>query len=108
MSKDKFAVIKTGGKQYLITEGQTIEIEKLAGETGDKVEFDEILMLQNGKLEMGQPMVEGAKVDGKILKQFKDDKKVVFKYKNKTRQAKLKGHRQNLTEVEITKISAGK
>jgi large subunit ribosomal protein L21 len=106
MSKDKFAVIKTGGKQYLVTEGQTVEIEKLAGETGDKVEFDEILMLQNGKLEIGQPMVAGAKVDGKILKQFKDDKKVVFRYKNKTRQAKLKGHRQNLTEVEITKISA--
>ena len=106
MSKDKFAVIKTGGKQYLVIEGQTIEIEKLAGETGDKVEFAEVLMLQNGKLEIGQPMVDGAKVDGKILKQFKDDKKVVFKYKNKTRQAKLKGHRQNLTEVEITKISA--
>ncbi len=106
MSKDKFAVIKTGGKQYLVTEGQTIEIEKLAGETGDKVEFAEVLMLQNGKLEIGQPMVDEAKVDGKILKQFKDDKKVVFKYKNKTRQAKLKGHRQNLTEVEITKISA--
>lgn len=106
MSKDKFAVIKTGGKQYLVTEGQTIEIEKLAGETGDKVEFAEVLMLQNGKLEIGQPMVDEAKVDGKILKQFKDDKKIVFKYKNKTRQAKLKGHRQNLTEVEITKISA--
>jgi large subunit ribosomal protein L21 len=106
MSKDKFAVIKTGGKQYLITEGQTVEIEKLAGETGDKVEFAEVLMLQNGKLEIGQPMVDGAKVDGKILKQFKDDKKVVFKYKNKTRQTKLRGHRQNLTEVEITKISA--
>ena len=105
MSKDKFAVIKTGGKQYLVTEGQTIEIEKLAGETDDKVEFAEVLMLQNGKLEVGQPMVEGAKVDGKILKQFKGDKKVVFKFKNKTRQTKLKGHRQNLTEVEITKIS---
>lgn len=106
MSKDKFAVIKTGGKQYLVTEGQTVEIEKLAGETGDKVEFEEVLMLQNGKLEIGQPIVDGAKVEGKVLKQFKDDKKVVFKYKNKTRQAKLKGHRQNLTEVEITKISA--
>jgi len=106
MSKDKFAVIKTGGKQYLVTEGQTVEIEKLAGETGDKVEFAEVLMLQNGKLEIGQPMVDEAKVDGKILKQFKDDKKVVFKFKNKTRQTKLRGHRQNLTEVEITKISA--
>ncbi len=106
MSKDKFAVIKTGGKQYLVTEGQTVEIEKLAGETGDKVEFAEVLMLQNGKLEIGQPIVNGAKVDGKILKQFKDEKKVVFKFKNKTRQTKLRGHRQNLTEVEITKISA--
>jgi len=108
MSKDKFAVIKTGGKQYLVTEGQTIETEKLAGETGGKVEFDEVLMLQNGKLEIGQPTVEGAKVEGKILKQYKEDKKVVFKYKSKTRQTKLRGHRQNLTEIEIIKISAGK
>jgi len=106
MIKDKFAVIKTGGKQYLVTEGQKLDIEKLAKEEGAKVEFDEVLMLQNGKLEIGKPVVSGAKVEGKILKQFKDKKKIVFKFKNKTRQTKLKGHRQNLTEVEITKISA--
>lgn len=107
MTKDEFAVIKTGGKQYLVIEGQKLEIEKLVGEEGDKIEFDEILMLQNGKLEIGKPIVSKAKVEGKILKQFKDKKKIVFKYKNKTRQTKLRGHRQNLTEVEITKISAG-
>lgn len=106
MNKDKFAVIKTGGKQYLVTEGQKVKIEKVAGEKGSKIEFDEVLMVQNGKLQIGQPVVEGAKVEGVILDQFKDKKKVVFKYKSKTRQAKLKGHRQELTEVEVTKISA--
>jgi large subunit ribosomal protein L21 len=106
MANDIFAVIKTGGKQYLVAEGQKIKIEKLAGDKGEKVEFDEVLMLQNGKLQVGQPTVSGAKVQGEILEQFKDKKKVVFKFKNKTRQTKLKGHRQNLTEVEITKISA--
>jgi large subunit ribosomal protein L21 len=106
MSKDKFAVIKTGGKQYLVTEGQKMKVEKLAGEKGSKVEFDEVLMVQNGKLQIGQPVVEGVRVEGEILDQFRDKKKVVFKYKSKTRQAKLKGHRQNLTEVEIKKISA--
>lgn len=106
MMQDKFAVIKTGGKQYLVIEGQKLKVEKLAGKEGDKVEFGEILMFQNGKLQIGQPMVSGVKVEGRVLRQFKDKKKIVFKYKSKTRQDKLKGHRQNLTEVEITKISA--
>ena len=108
MAKDTFAVIKTGGKQYLVAEGQKLNVEKLPGEAGDAVKFDEVLLHKNGKVTVGQPTVSGITVEGKILKQFKDKKKVVFKYKSKTRQAKLKGHRQPLTQVEITKISATK
>ena len=108
MAKDTFAVIKTGGKQYLVAEGQKLIIEKLPAEEGENVKFDEVLLHQNGKLSIGQPNISGVTVEGKILKQFRDKKKVVFKFKSKTRQSKMRGHRQPLTQVEITKISAKK
>lgn len=108
MANDKFAIIKTGGKQYIVTEGQKLDVEKLSGKEGDKLSFDEVLLYKNGKVSIGQPIVEKVRVEGKILEQFKDKKKIVFKFKNKTRQTKLRGHRQPLTKVEITKISAVK
>ncbi len=100
-----FAVIKTGGKQYLVEPGKKIKIEKLEVEEGKEVIFDQVLLLEKGKkLEIGTPLVEGAKVVGKVLTQGKGDKVIAFKYKAKKRYHVKKGHRQQFTEVEITKI----
>lgn len=100
------AVIKTGGKQYIVEAGKKIKIEKLEGEVGSDVKFDEVLLLEDsGKAELGMPFVKGALVVGKILKQDKSKKVIVFKYKPKTRYKVKAGHRQNFTEVEIVKIS---
>lgn len=99
------AVIKTGGKQYLVKEGDKIKVEKIEGKEDDEVIFDEILLLEkDGKVEIGTPFIENAKVLGKILKQGKDKKIVIFKFRRKTRYKKKKGHRQPFTEIEIMKI----
>lgn len=111
------AVIKTGGKQYLVAPGQKIKIEKLdpkgkpstsygAGKKeGSEVVFDKVLLLEKGnKLEIGTPLVKNAKVIGKVLREGKGKKVIVFKYKAKKRYKLKKGHRQPFTEVEITKI----
>jgi len=99
------AVIKTGGKQYLVTPGQKIKIEKL-GEKGSEVAFDEVLLLEkSNKLAIGTTLVENAKVTGKVLRRAKDKKVIIFKYKAKKRYQVKKGHRQPFSEVAITKIS---
>jgi len=99
------AVIKTGGKQYLVKEGEKIKIEKIEKKEGEEVEFKEVLFLEkDGKVKIGKPFVEGAKVLGKVLKQGRSKKIIVFKYKPKTRYRKKKGHRQPFTEVLIEKI----
>ncbi len=99
------AVIKTGGKQYLVQPGDKIKIEKINEEENKEVTFKEVLLVEkNKKLEIGAPLVKGAFVVGKILGQGKDKKVIVFKYKPKTRYKKKTGHRQPFTEVEITKI----
>ncbi len=99
------AVIKTGGKQYLVSPGQKIKIEKINKKEGSEITFKEVLLLEKGKkLEIGTPLVKGAKVVGKIIKQGKGKKIIVLKYKAKTRYKKRQGHRQLFTEVEITKI----
>ena len=99
------AVIKTGGKQYKVSPGDKIKIEKIVGKEGKEISFKEVLLVEkNKKLEIGTPLVKGAKVIGKILSQGKDKKIIVFKYKPKTRYKKKQGHRQLYTEVEIVKI----
>lgn len=99
------AVIKTGGKQYLVKPGDKIKIEKINKKEGQNVIFDKVLLLEkNRKLEIGQPFVKGAKLLGKVLRQGKGAKLIVFKYKPKTRYKKKAGHRQPFTEVEILKI----
>lgn len=99
------AIIKTGGKQYLVSPGQKIKIEKINKKEGSEITFKEVLLLEKGKkLEIGIPLVKGAKVVGKIIRQGKAKKIIVLKYKAKTRYKKRKGHRQFFTEVEITKI----
>ena len=99
------AVIKTGGKQYIVVPGQKVKIEKLEKEVGDEVVFSEVLLLEKQKkLEIGDPLVKGAKVVGKVLSQGRADKLIVFKFKAKTRRRVKKGHRQAFTEVEIKTI----
>lgn len=103
------AVIKTGGKQYLVSPGDKIKIEKIDKKEGSKVTFDQVLLLEKQKkVQIGTPFLGKVKVKGKVLKQGKGEKKIIFKYKPKTRQKKKKGHRQPFTEVEITKIETGK
>jgi len=103
------AVIKTGGKQYLVEPGQKIKIEKITGKEGKEVIFKDVLLVEkNRKLEIGTPLVKGVKVIGKILSQGKEKKIIVFKYKSKTRYKVKKGHRQPFTEVEISKIETEK
>ena len=99
------AVIKTGGKQYLVSPGDKIKIEKIETKEGKEITFKDVLLVEKGrKLEIGNPLVKGAKVIGKVLRQDKAKKVIVFKYKSKTRHKVKKGHRQPFTEVEITKI----
>jgi len=99
------AVIKTGGKQYLVTPGQKIKIEKQDIEEGKEITFKEVLLVEKQrKLEIGTPFVKGVKVIGKVLSQGKDKKVIIFKYKAKKRYKVKKGHRQPFTEVEIIKI----
>jgi len=100
------AVIKTGGKQYLVAPKQKIKIEKIAGEVGDTVTFNEVLLLEkNKKVTIGTPLLKGATVSARIVRQGKAKKVIVFKYKPKKRYKVKKGHRQPFTEVEIVKIS---
>ena len=99
------AVIKTGGKQYLVQPGDKIKIEKLEGEEGKEITFSEVLLLEkNKKLEIGTPVVKNAKVTAKVLGQVKGEKLIIFKYKPKKRYKRKIGHRQKFTEIEITSI----
>jgi large subunit ribosomal protein L21 len=99
------AVIKTGGKQYIVSPGDKIQIEKLDLEEGKEVVFEEVLLLEkNKKIQIGNPTLKGVKVVGKVVKQGKGPKLIVFKYKPKKRYRRKKGHRQPFTEVEILKI----
>jgi len=99
------AIIKTGGKQYLVSLGDKIKIEKLNKKEGEKVEFSEVLLVEDkGKLKIGTPLVKDAKVIGKVIKQGRGKKIIVLKYKPKRRYRVKRGHRQLFTEVEILKI----
>lgn len=101
----KIAVIKSGGKQYKVAEKDKLKLEKLPGKEGDKVNFDQVLLVGDDKaIKVGRPTVGGAKVTAKILKQGRAKKILVVKYKSKTRYKRSLGHRQHFTEVEIEKI----
>ncbi len=96
------AIIKTGGKQYRVEEGKEIFIETVAGEAGDTVTFDEVIMVGD---KIGTPFVEGAKVEGEIIKHGKGKKITIFKFKAKKDYRNKKGHRQQYTKVKITNIA---
>ena len=102
------AVIKTGGKQYLVAPGDKIKVEKLEAEEGAEVTFEEVLLCDkngDGKdVVMGSPLVEGATVTAKVIKNGKGKKLIIFKYKPKKRYKRKIGHRQTFTEVEILGI----
>ena len=100
------AVIVTGGKQYTVAEGDVVFVEKLGVEAEEVVKFDQVLAVLDGEnSRIGAPVVEGAAVEGKVLKNGKGKKITVFKYKAKKNEKKKIGHRQPYTKVEITKIA---
>ena len=100
-----FAVIKTGGKQYLVAPGQKLKIEKLPQKEGEEVLFEEVLLVKEGEgIRIGTPFVEGAAVKARVLKQGKGKKIIAFKFKPKKKEKRKQGHRQLFTEVEITAI----
>lgn len=102
-----YAVIQTGGKQYRVQQGDVIFVEKINAQADEAVTFDEVLLVGNdGETKIGTPVVEGAKVEGKVLAQVKSKKIVVYKYKAKKNERKKQGHRQPYTKIEITAINA--
>lgn len=99
-----YAVILTGGKQYRVQKGDTIFVEKLDVEEGDSISFDVLMVGNDDKVQIGTPLVEGAKVLGKLVGQVKSQKITVYKYKAKKNERKKQGHRQPYSKVEITSI----
>lgn len=98
-----FAVIRTGGKQYTVKAGDTIDIEKVEGDAGKKIEINEVLVAGD---KVGAPLISGAKVTAEIVKQFRDDKVLIFKKRRRHNYRRHKGHRQYLTQIKITDIKA--
>ena len=103
----KYAVIRTGGKQYRVSEGQLVKIEKITGEVGDKVTLGDVLFVGgNGEVKIGAPLVAEAKVTGEIVGQGKAKKVLVFKKKRRKSYSRQRGHRQHQTTLKITAIEA--
>jgi len=101
-----YAVIKTGGKQYRVQEGDVITVEKLNAEAGEVVKFEEVLLLNDGKeVKVGTPVVEGAAVTGTVVENGKGQKVIIFKYKAKKDYRKKQGHRQPYTKVRIESLT---
>jgi large subunit ribosomal protein L21 len=103
-----YAVIRTGGKQYRVTPGDVIRVEKLAGEPGSEVEFTEVLMTgEEGAVHVGTPLVAGARVTAQVVEQGKAKKILVFKKKRRKNYRRHHGHRQQFTAVRVTQIETG-
>jgi len=101
-----YAVIRTGGKQYRVSEGQTLRVEKLPGGAGDKVTFGEVLLVGGETPKIGQPLVNGAQVTAEIKAQDRGKKIVIFKFRRRKNYRRKNGHRQPYTELKITGITA--
>ena len=99
-----YAIIETGGKQYRVSEGDVIYIEKIDAQVDSTVSFDVLLVGNDGDVKIGTPVVEGVKAEGKVVGQIRGEKIIVFKYKSKKNYRRKQGHRQPYTKVEITKI----
>lgn len=99
-----YAVIKTGGKQYRVSEGDRLRVEKLSGEVGSKIEFADILMIGGEKVSVGAPLVKGAKVTAEITAQDRAKKVIVFKFRRRKNYRRKNGHRQPFTELKVTSV----
>lgn len=101
-----YAVIQTGGKQYKVSEGTVLKVEKLEAEAGDKLSLDQVLLLndENGSVKIGDPVVKGASVTVEVLEQGREKKVVVYKYKRRKNYHKKQGHRQPFTKIKVEKI----
>jgi len=103
-----YAVIRTGGKQYRVTPGDVIRVEKLEGEPGAEVAFDEVLMTEDaGSVRVGTPLISGARVTGHVVQQGKAKKVLVFKKKRRKNYRRHQGHRQQFTAVRVAQIESG-
>ena len=103
-----YAIIKTGGKQYRVKQGDVLDVELLALDVGSIAEFDEVLAVsENGQVNFGSPTLSGAKVTAEVQSHYKDRKVILFKYKSKTRYRRKLGHRQNYTRLLIQGIQSG-
>ncbi|MDR9405636.1 MAG: 50S ribosomal protein L21 [Spiribacter sp.] len=103
-----YAVIKTGGKQYRVTEGDVLRVEKLEADAGSSVKFDQVLLVADGDdVKVGAPMLKGGSVSGEVVSQGRDRKIEVIKFKRRKDYQRHYGHRQHYTEVRITGIKAG-
>lgn len=103
-----YAVIKTGGKQHRVTLGEKLKVEKLAGEVGGEIVFDQVLMVADGEnVTIGAPMVSGASVKATVVAHGRGDKVMIFKMRRRKHYRKTQGHRQDYTEVQIQQIAAG-
>jgi large subunit ribosomal protein L21 len=102
-----YAVIRTGGKQYRVSPDQELEIERIAGDVGDTVEFGDVLLLGgDGEPQIGAPQVAGAKVAAEVVSQHRGEKIIIFKKRRRQNSRRRNGHRQELTKVRITQILA--
>ena len=101
-----YAIIATGGKQYKVSEGDIINVEKLGVEAGETVTFDQVLAVSDNEMKVGSPLVDGASVTASVVENGRGKKVVVYKYKRKTGYHKKNGHRQAYTKVKIEKINA--
>ena len=102
-----YAVIETGGKQYRVTEGQSIKVEKLDADQGSSVDLDKVLLVANGDdIKVGAPYVEGGKVTATVKSHGRGKKVMIMKFRRRKHHQKIQGHRQHFTELEITGISA--
>ncbi len=102
-----FAVVKAGGKQYKVEQGSVLDIESIDGEAGDSVTLEEVLLIASDKdIKIGQPLVKGASVSAKIVKQKRGPKLIIFKKRRRHRYSLKKGHRQELTTIQVDTINA--
>lgn len=102
-----YAVVETGGKQYKVSQGDVISVERLSGKAGEKVALEKILMINDGnKTVIGNPVVKSAKVVGEIVKEGRGEKIIVFKMKKRKNYRRTRGHRQTYTSLKITEITA--
>ena len=102
-----YAVIKTGGKQYRVTAGDKLKVEKLLGDVGSDITIDQVLMVADGdNVTIGSPVIKGASVQAKVVAHGRGDKVMIFKFRRRKHYRKTQGHRQDFTEIQIEKIAA--